>query len=235
MDTRDLCELPPWERLLKRVVWTQLGQICGKRILDFGSGTGVTANHYAAQNDVVAVEPSEQIAAQRWCDAPYRQIIGSTDVLRGFADGAFDVILCHNVLEYAPDREDIVREFQRLLKPDGRISIVKHNRAGRVMQMVVLLNEFEKAHALLDGKDGSAAQYGTIRYYEDRQITQWCDRLHISEVFGIRTFWDLQQDQKCHTDPAWQEKMIEMELRVSQIDRFRDIAFFHHVILDKQS
>lgn len=57
------------------------------------------------------------------------------------------------VLEYAEDREDIVKEFARILKNDGKISIVKHNRAGRVMQMVVLLNDFEHAHSLLDGKD----------------------------------------------------------------------------------
>lgn len=189
MDKHNLSNLPPWEHLLKRVIWTQLGEICGKRILDFGSGMGVTANHYAAHNDVVAVEPSEKIVAQRWNENPYRQIVGSTDALLEFEDESFDVILCHNVLEYASDRENIVREFHRLLKPDGMISIAKHNRPGRVMQMVVLLNEFGKANALLDGEDGSSAEYGRIRYYEDSDITKWCDRLHIVKVSGIRTFF----------------------------------------------
>lgn len=233
MDKHDLSNLPPWELLLKRILWTQLGEIHGKRILDFGSGIGVTASRYAADNDVVAVEPSAEIAARRWDENPYRQIVGSTDALREFGDETFDVIFCHNVLEYAPDRECIVREFHRLLKPDGFISIVKHNRPGRVMQMVVLLNEFGKAHALLDGEDGASAEYGTIRYYADSDITKWCDRLHIAKVSGIRTFWDLQQKQECHKDPAWQEKMIEVELRVSQMDAYRDIAFFHHIILEK--
>lgn len=233
MDKHDLNNLPPWELLLKRILWTQLGEIRGKRILDFGSGMGVTANHYAAHNDVVAVEPSEESVAQRWQDNPYRQIVGSTDALLEFGDEAFNVILCHNVLEYAPDRENIVRQFHRLLKPDGFISVVKHNRPGRVMQMVVLLNDFGKAHALLDGEDGASAEYGTIHYYEDSDITKWCNRLCIAKVSGIRTFWDLQQNQECHKDPAWQEKMIEVELRVSEIDEYRDIAFFHHLIIRK--
>lgn len=228
-----LRNLPPWELLLKKIVRHQLGDIHDKKILDFGSGMGVTANHYAAHNDVVAVEPSEESVAQRWQDNPYRQIVGSTDALRQLQDESFDVILCHNVLEYAPDRENIVRQFHRLLKPDGIISIVKHNRPGRVMQMVVLLNDFGKAHALLDGEDGASAEYGAIHYYEDSDITQWCDRLHIVKVYGIRTFWDLQQNQECHKDPAWQEKMIEVELRVSQIEEYRDIAFFHHLIIRK--
>ncbi len=50
------------------------------------------------------------------------------------------------MLEYALDKEDIVNEFARILKPEGKLSIVKHNRSGRVMQMVVLLNDFERAH-----------------------------------------------------------------------------------------
>ena len=230
----DINSLPPWEVLLKRMLWIQIGRLRDKRILDFGSGIGVTANYYAADNDVVAVEPSEESTLQRWDDHFYRQIIGSTDALRAMADESFDVIFCHNVLEYALDRKEILREFYRLLKPKGVLSIVKHNRPGRVMQMVVLLNEFEKAHALLNGEDGTAATYGAIHYYEDGDITKWCNGFRIKETFGIRTFWDLQQKQECHKDPEWQEKMIEAELRVSQILPYRDIAFFHHLILEKE-
>ena len=229
-----LDSLPAWEALLKRVLWTQLGQIRNQRILDFGSGVGVTANHYAADNTVVAVEPSEESVQQRWDDHPYRQIIGGTDALWQMPDESFDVIFCHNVLEYAPDREEILREFYRLLKPKGVLSIVKHNRPGRVMQMVVLLNEFEKADALLDGEDGTAAAYGTIRYYEDDDITKRCEGFCIKETYGIRTFWDLQQNQDCHKDPAWQEKMVAAELRVSQMQPYRDVAFFHHLIMIKK-
>ena len=234
MGKHDLTNLPPWELLLKKILWKQLGDISGKRILDFGSGIGVMADHYAANNEVVAVEPSEESVAQRWQENNYRQIIGSTDALREFEDESFDVILCHNVLEYVSDAESIIREFHRLLKPDGMISVVKHNRAGRVMQMVVLLNEFGKVNDLLDGKDGTASQYGAIHYYEDSDLVKRCDRLRIEKVSGIRTFWDLQQNQECHKDPAWQENMIEMEMRVSDVKEYRDIAFFHHVILRKQ-
>lgn len=230
----DIKNLMPWELLLKRILWTQIGRLRGKRILDFGSGIGVTANYYAEENDVVAVEPSEESVLQRWDDHSYHQIIGSTDALRNMEDESFDVIFCHNVLEYAPDREEILREFYRLLKPQGIISLVKHNRSGRVMQMVVLLNEFEKADALLNGEDGCTSTYGTIHYYEDEDIIKWCSGLRIRETLGIRTFWDLQQRQECHKDPAWQEKMIEAELRVSQIQQYRDIAFFHHLILEKE-
>ena len=162
-------DLQPWECLMKRIVWKQLGEIRDKKILDFGSGIGVTANYLAEHNDVTAIEPDEDSINERWADNQYTQIVGSTDELHKFDNETFDMIICHNVLEYAEDRADIVKEFARILKPNGKISIVKHNRAGRVMQMVVLLNDFEHAHSLLDGNDGMASKYGAIRYYEDAE------------------------------------------------------------------
>ena len=196
--------LGPWEVLQKKLTWTQLGEFCGKRILEFGCGNGIMGAYYADTNE-----------------------------LRKFEDAYFDIILCHNVLEYAIEREDIMKEFQRLLKSDGMISILKHNRAGRVMQMAVLLNNFQHANDLLDGKDSMAFKYGSIRYYNDDDLVKWAPELKIKKILGMRTFFDLQQNQEIHKDEAWQIKMMEMEQRVSDIDEFRNVAFFHHVILMK--
>ena len=142
---KKVTDLPPWDSLMKRMVWRQLGDIRGKKVLDFGSGIGVTANYLAKYNDVIAIEPEETSVKNRWAENNYIQITGSTEELRKLDNKTFDWIICHNVLEYAADREEIVREFERILKPDGTISLVKHNRAGRVMQMVVLLNNFKHA------------------------------------------------------------------------------------------
>ena len=120
--------LSPWDSMLKRIVWKQLGDIRNKKILDFGSGIGVTADYLGKNNDVIAIEPNEESVAARWTNNQYTQMIGSVDRLCEFADETFDFIICHNVLEYTEDRADIVREFARVLKPHGKISIVKHNR-----------------------------------------------------------------------------------------------------------
>lgn len=232
--SRKLTDLQPWECLMKQIVWKQLGDICDKKILDFGSGIGVTANHLAEHNEVTAIEPDEESAVMRWADNRYTQIIGSNDELHKFADETFDMIICHNVLEYAQDRKNIVKEFARILRKNGKISIVKHNRAGRVMQMVVLLNDFEHAHSLLDENDGMASKYGTIRYYEDLDIEKWCPELMVTKTLGMRTFWDMQQNQDIHKDADWQEKMIEIEMRVSDIDEYKNIAFFHHLMIEKR-
>lgn len=229
-----LNQLPVWENLAKVIIWKQIGALKGKTILDFGSGTGITPNHYATDNKVIAVEPSEEMLAKQVNTNDYRQIIGSTKELKKLPSESFDYIFCHNVLEYADDREEIVREFYRLLKPNGKLSIVKHNRNGRVMQMVVLLNNFDEANSLLDGHNSTAQQFGIINYYNDKDIIEWCDGLSLKETYGLRTFWDLQQNQDIQKDEEWQKKMIEIEMRVSQNSDFQKIAFLHHLIFEKR-
>ena len=166
MVSKKMTDLQPWECLMKRIVWKQLGDIRDKKILDFGSGIGVTANYLAEHNDVTAIEPDADSIKERWADNQYTQITGSTDELRRFADESFDMIICHNVLEYAQDRENII--------------------------------------------------------------------LVITKTLGMRTFWDMQQNQEIHTDTDWQDKMVEIEMRVSDMDGYKEIAFFHHLIIEKR-
>lgn len=56
---KKVTDLPPWECLMKRMVWQQLGDLRDKKILDFGSGIGVMANYLAEYNEVIAIEPDE--------------------------------------------------------------------------------------------------------------------------------------------------------------------------------
>lgn len=227
-------KLPAWEQMLKRIVWQQLGEINGKRILDFGSGEGITAAHYSENNSVIAIEPSEEMLSKAWRNDKYVQIAGDVSALAEFESDSFDLIICHNVLEYIDDKKTAITEMSRLLKTGGTLSIVKHNRFGRVMQMAVLLNDINRANDLLDGKNSTASKFGCIRYYEDDDILKWCNQLKLKEVYGIRTFWGWQQNQTQHAFEEWQHRMEELELRVAKIDEFRKIAFFHHLIFVKE-
>lgn len=227
-------EIPAWDRLLKRIVWEQIGQIKGKKILDFGSGQGITADFYAKDNEVIAIEPSKEMLENAWKDNNYNQIVGDISYLKKFDSNSFDFVFCHNVLEYIDDKRSVINELSRVLKKDGTMSIVKHNRLGRVMQMAVLLNDFEKANDLLDGKNSTASKFGEIKYYNDEDILKWCPELSIKENFGIRTFWDLQQNQEMHDDENWQINMMKLELRCSNIEEFVKIAFFHHLLINKK-
>ena len=222
-----------WDWLLKQMLWQQLADVQGMSILDYGSGCGETAAHLACCNHVTAVEPSADMLAHRE-QGNYRQLEGGLEVLQSLPDAAFDMVVCHNVLEYVDDKALYLRELARVLKPGGLFSLVKHNRPGRVMQMTVLLNNFDMANTLLDGGNGTTSQFGDIRYYADEDVPRACPELRVEKLWGLRTFWDLQQNQQCHAEPEWQQQMLALEHRVSVLPEYQAIAFFHHLLLRKQ-
>ena len=88
----DITDLPARERLFKKIVWKQLGDMEGKKILDFGSGEGITANHFAEKNDVTAIEPSKEMLSNAWKDYEYIQIVGDVNALSAFKNETFDMI-----------------------------------------------------------------------------------------------------------------------------------------------
>ena len=116
----DITNLPAWERLFKKIVWKQLGDMEGKKILDFGSGEGIMAYHFAEKNDVTAIEPSKEMLSNAWKDYEYTQIVGDVNALSAFKNETFDMIICHNVLKYIDDKAAVVKALARVLKKDSK-------------------------------------------------------------------------------------------------------------------
>ncbi len=223
----------PWGRLFYRLVWHNL-EFKDRKILDFGSGFGVTSNHLAKFNDVTAVEPNSELLEHRIRDNRYEQIIGGINNLNEMADGSFDVILCHNVLEYIENRADLIAEFHRLLKKEGILSIVKHNKNGKIMHKAVFENNIDEAMALLNGEDAMSQNFGTINEYEIADLKDcFAERFVLDRVYGIRTFFGIQPNSfKC--EPDWEDKMFVLECAVESDTAYTNVAFFQHLLLKRK-
>lgn len=220
----------PWGKLFYNIIWHNL-KFEGKHVLDFGSGFGITADYLATKNDVVAVEPNEDMIAYRFCENTYQQIVGGIEQLRQMQDASFDIILCHNVLEYLDNRDELFVEFKRLLKPEGFLSIVKHNRAGKVMQKAVFEYKVDETLNLLHNGDAISVNFGAVNEYENDELEKFADgAFKIDKVYGVRIFFGLQRNE-LKTEEDWLENMYKLECTAEAIPEFRDIAYFQHVIL----
>ena len=222
----------PWGKIYYDIVFKQLEDLDGKRILDFGSGFGIVANFLAEKNQVTAVEPDMEMMIHRKRSNPYEQLQGSLDVLEIFPDEEFDVIICHNVLEYVEDVKPYLEAFSRLLKPGGLLSIVKHNHVGRILHTVIFENDTYKAQSLLLGESYKTHSMGQAVYYEISDVMNPLD-FEVEAFQGIRIFYGLQPND-VKTDPGWREKMLVMELAVYEQSPYRDIAAFQHYWLKKR-
>lgn len=99
----------------------------GERVLDIGSGPGLLAASMAEQvgagGEIRGVDVSDSMVALATsrCAAFDRTGFDVADATRlPFADAAFDVVVCTQVLEFVPDVAKAIAEIRRVLRPGGR-------------------------------------------------------------------------------------------------------------------
>ena len=160
-DYRTMVE-QPWGKMFYDLVFRQLNIQNDKRlkILDFGAGFCLTADHYAKYHDVIAVEPNQEMYDLRVNKNDYKLVEGGIDYLQDIKDSTFDVVICHNVLEYAADKEIILKQLTRVLKTDGLLSIVKHNELGKVIAFAVLNDNPKEALEILSKENDESSIFG---------------------------------------------------------------------------
>lgn len=102
----------------------------GLRVLCAGLGTGNELSSLRAVEprlDVVGIDLSRP-ALERARRKPAGGAAGTALALMdagvlGFADGAFDRLLCYHVLDFTAEAQPVIGEFLRVLKPGGRFVI----------------------------------------------------------------------------------------------------------------
>jgi SAM-dependent methyltransferase len=100
----------------------------GRAILDVGCGVGAYVGAFGQYSDEVHgidIDPEKVIEARQATGA--RLAVASAEELP-YADGRFDVVLSHEVIEHVTDDRRAVAEAVRVLRPEGRLAIFCPNR-----------------------------------------------------------------------------------------------------------
>lgn len=223
----------PWGKIQYEITFAQLVHLKNKKILDFGSGLGLVSQFLSENNEVVAIEPEKEMLFA-YPNHTYEKILGSLEQVKKFEAESFDIVLCHNVLEYIEEnnRENYLSELKRVLKQDGKLSIIKHNQVGKIMQAVVFSNDVDQALDLLKGNEFRSVSFNAGTTYTIDKLLEM-SKMKLVKYQAIRTFYSLQTNE-VKTQDKWIEKMTEMELSVCDLYPYKDISFLQHVWLMKE-
>ena len=102
-------------------------QLEGKRILDIGCGVGAFVRRLREFSpEVYGVDvDAERVVDGAW-EVPNLALAVGEHL--PFAEGTFDVVLLHEVLEHVTDDQETLREARRVLAPGGRVVVFCPNR-----------------------------------------------------------------------------------------------------------
>jgi S-adenosylmethionine-dependent methyltransferase len=138
--------------------------------LDLGCGTGATAVRLARLGiNVTLLDSSPAMLDMAKSAAREAGISGKIVLKLGdaaeltnlFPAGSFDVILCHNVLEYLDDPIAVLCGAARALRDSSAIlSILVRNRAGEVFKAAIQAGDLAVAENNLTAEWGQESLYG---------------------------------------------------------------------------
>jgi SAM-dependent methyltransferase len=165
-------------------------------VLDVGCGAGLDlarlAESGARASGIEISRGSLALARQYLETAGLRATLVQADAARlPFRDAAFDLVLCHGVLPFAPDPGAIVAECRRVLRKGGLAIVVAYNR-------VSLMSALRAISAVAPGH-GDAPVFRTHTRAEfDRLLAPFAQRHLRTERFG----WHLVARCRTQRDPA---------------------------------
>jgi S-adenosylmethionine-dependent methyltransferase len=237
----------PWGRLRYRQGLMNLARHLGERplqILDLGGGNGFDAVPLAKQGHIVTVlDFSEEmlfdgrkLAAAEKVAVTFQQ----GDVLEladYFAEPFFDVVLCHNLMQYVGDRiTAVLHTIYRTLKPNGLLSLIITNPYAEVFAQALREYNLQAALATLDSRIHYSATFDTmITRYTDAELREILAATDFTLLhqYGIRTICDFIADNDLKLDPDFYQKLETLEMALSDKEPYKFMARFYHFIAQK--
>ena len=213
------------------------------RALDLGGGTGAAAVNLARRGVEVTVLDSSLAMLNLAERTVLKAEVGDKVVLQHgdvaqtgklFAGEFFDIVLCHNVLEYVECPGAVISDCARLMRhdPPGLLSILVRNRAGELLKAAIRAGDLEAAEHALTATWGHESLYGgRVRLFTPDELLAMSKEagLELIAERGVRVVADYLPPQIDRQ--ADYERIFELERKLGRRPEFAAIARYTHHIL----
>ncbi|WP_262391271.1 methyltransferase domain-containing protein [Nocardiopsis sp. CNR-923] len=240
----------PWGRLRYLLVAHTLGATLrpGRRssVLDIGGGDGGDAIPLARQgHEVTIVDSARELllrardgAAAAGVDARVRTVHAdleelSADPLPGGIDAGYDLVLCHNVVQYSADVAATVATAVRMARRGGTVSVVAPNPAMDVLAAAVRRADPDAALDLLDADTVRSRTFGHDMHRVPCEAVESALReagCPVTHRFGLRCVTDLIADEELKHDPAFFARLLRLETALCDREEFWHTARFWQLL-----
>jgi S-adenosylmethionine-dependent methyltransferase len=209
--------------------------------LDLGSGTGATAVRLARLGVHVtlldASRPMLDLAERAARKAGVTDRIalkhGDAGQVASLLDaGSFDVILCHNILEYIDDPGAVLRSAAAMLRdPSGVISVLVRNQAGEVLKAALLNGDLAAAERTLTAEWGDESLYGgKVRLFAPLKLQAMLAgaSLAVAAERGLRALSDYLPPKISREDEY--QRIFQLERKLGSRLDFAAVARYTHCL-----
>jgi S-adenosylmethionine-dependent methyltransferase len=209
--------------------------------LDLGCGTGVASVRLAQLGIHVTLLDSSpamlDLAQRTIVEAGVRDKITLRhgDVVRLadiFPAASFDIILCHNLLEFVDDPVSVLRGAGRILRDSSAVlSVLARNQAGEVLRAALQAGDLAAAEQNLAAEWGQESLYGgKVRLFTPESLEPMFKdaSLALAARRGVRVIADYLPAQISRS--ADYEQIFALERKLGKRQEFVGIARYLHFL-----
>jgi S-adenosylmethionine-dependent methyltransferase len=235
----------PSGRLRSELAWENVRRFLPRntpkrRALDVGGGTGFVCVQLAQMGyEVVLLDSSEEMLRIAREQAGASSVAARISFCHGdavrlpelFDAESFEIVVCHNLLEYAENPSAIVRDIANILRKDAVLSVLVRNQAGEVLKEAIKSGDWKLATANLAAKTVVDSLYDEpVRVFALAEVRDLLARARLEVVaeHGVRVFFDY-LDLENLTDAAYSQ-IFELEWALGLRPEFAAIARYIQVI-----
>lgn len=235
----------PWGRLRYSVVAANLDRHLGDgplRVLDVAGGNGREAiplavrGHHVTVVDVapVSLEGAQKRATEHGVADRIEVREGDAhDILDIVAGEQFDVLLCHNLLQYVPDRGAVVQAIVKCVRPGGLLSVVGPNAYAVPLEAAVRELDLDAARRAVDSKVKPNVVYGKdVAVLTAEEIGDHLRDAGVDIIghHGVMSVCNLIADNEIKYDPEFFSRLEELEIALAGRLPYPHTARMFHLI-----
>jgi S-adenosylmethionine-dependent methyltransferase len=211
------------------------------RALDIGGGTGAIAVRLAQFGiHVTLLDSSPQMLSLAECAAREAGVAENIVLKRGdagqleccFAPRSFDLILCHNILEYVNDPGTVLRGAAQLLRSESSLfSVLVRNQAGEILKAAIQKGDLAAADQNLAAEWGNESLYGgEARLFAAGSLRAMLEAasLEVAATRGVRVISDYLPQRISRSDEYG--RILELESKLACRPEFAAIARYTHCL-----
>jgi S-adenosylmethionine-dependent methyltransferase len=205
------------------------------RGLDLGCGTGETAVRLARlgihmtllDSSLAMLEIAKRATREASVDGTIILSHGDAAAVANlFPARAFDVVLCHNLLEYVDDPVAVLRGAARAMRDSSAIlSVIVRNQTGEVLKAAIQAGDLAAAEQNLTAQWGHESLYGgRVRLFtaESLQAVFLEASLPVIAKRGVRVVSDYLSPRVSLR--AEYDRIFELELKLGRRPEFAAVA-----------
>jgi len=149
-----------------------------------------------------------------------------------FEAESFDLVLCHNVLEFLEDPNALLRSTARVLRSSsGILSVLVRNQPGEVLKKALVDGDLTAAEKTLGADWGDESLYGgKVRLFTAKILRTMLEHASfaVATERGVRAFSDYLPPNVSRTDQY--ERIFELERKLGELPEFAAVARYTHYI-----